>query len=159
MTNLSSGPVRCAGRYRRLCSKLGDERRGRAVFVSEAKRAAPDWWHQLARLRRREPWRRVRWQPRLLCRLFHTSPAWELRQMPVPGGFGLDITRRAIAGRNCGLGLREQCDQNGCAQDVRVAQRHGTPAGILFTRAETLAGGARCCGGFGYCPPDPAGSP
>jgi hypothetical protein len=127
-------------------------------IVFEANRAADDWLHRLARARHRDAWERLRWQSRLLCRRYYAPPAWELHEVPVPGGYGLDITRCAIAEYYRDLGLSGLCEQTICAQDARVAQHYGTPAGISFTRAGTLAGGAGRCD-FRYRPLTPRRSP
>jgi ubiquinone biosynthesis protein len=120
-------------------------------IVFEANRAAHDWLHRLARVRHRDGWERLRWQSRLLCRRDYAPPARELHEVSVPGGYGLDMTRCAIAEYYRDLGLSGLCEQTTCAQDARVDQRYGTPAGISFTHAGTLAGGADRCD-FRYRP-------
>jgi len=114
--------------------------------------------HRVARLRHRDPWRRLRRQSRLLCGVYYATPAWELHEVPFDDGYGLDITRWAIADYYRDLDLGNLCEQTICAQDERVADQYGSPAGISFTRTGTLAGGADRCD-FRYHPTQPHPAP
>jgi ubiquinone biosynthesis protein len=113
-----------------------------ADVVFETNRAAHAGLHRIARFRYRDPWDRLRWQSRLLRRFYYAPPAWQLHEVAVPGGHGLDITRCAVADYYPQLGLSDLCERTICAQDVRVADQYGTPVGITFTRTGTIAGGA-----------------
>lgn len=125
-------------------------------IVFEANSAPHRWLHRVARLRHRDPWRRLRWQSSLRCSVY-TAPAWELHEASVDDGYGLDVTRCAIADYYRDLGLSDLCEQTICAQDERVADQYGTPVGISFTRTGTLAGGAdRCDFRYHPTPPHPA---
>jgi ubiquinone biosynthesis protein len=128
-----------------------------ADVVFETNRAAHAGLHRIARFRYRDPWDRLRWQSRLLRRFYYAPPAWQLHEVAVPGGHGLDITRCAVADYYRQLGLSDLCERTICAQDVRVADQYGTPVGITFTRTGTIAGGADRCD-FRYHPtlPHPA---
>ena len=119
--------------------------------VFDANRSAHAWLHRVAMVRSRNPWTRLRWQSRLLCRVYYRSPGWELHEVAVPDGFGLDITRCAVADYFRDLGLGTLCEQTICAQDERVARTYGEPVGIRFVRQGTIAGGAACCD-FRYRP-------
>jgi ubiquinone biosynthesis protein len=127
-------------------------------IVFEANRVAHRWLHRVARARHRDPWDRLRWQSRLLCRAYYAEPAWALHEVPVEDGYGLDITRCAIAEYYRELGLSDLCEQTICVQDERVADQYGTPVGISFTRTGTLAGGADRCD-FRYHPTAPHPGP
>jgi hypothetical protein len=116
-----------------------------ADIVEEANRPALDWLHRAGVLRHRDPLERLRWESRLLCRLYYARPAWLLNEVEVPAGHGLDIHRCAIADFYRELGLGTLCEQTICVQDERVARRYGAPAGISFRRTGTLAGGADRC--------------
>jgi ubiquinone biosynthesis protein len=127
-----------------------------ADVVFEANHPAHAWLHRIARLRHRDPWDRLRWQSRLLCRFYYAPPAWQLHEVDVADGHGLDITRCAVADYYRDLGLGDLCERTICIQDARVADQYGTPVGIGFTRTGTLAGGADRCD-FRYHPTsDPA---
>jgi hypothetical protein len=125
-----------------------------ADVVFEANRSAHAWLHRLARLRHRDPWDRLRWQSRLLRRLYYAPPAWQVHEVDVPDGHGLDITRCAVAEFYRDLGLGTLCEATICVQDARVTEQYGHPVGIGFTRTGTLAGGADRCD-FRYKPTSP----
>jgi hypothetical protein len=116
-----------------------------ADIVEEANGPALDWLHRAGMVRHRDPLRRLRWESRLLCRLYYARPAWLLDEVPVPAGYGLDIKRCAIADFYRQLGRGGLCEQTICVQDERVARRYGASAGIAFQRTGTLAGGADRC--------------
>jgi ubiquinone biosynthesis protein len=122
-----------------------------ADVVFEANRPAHAWLHRVARLRHRDPWDRLRWQSRFLCRLYYAPPAWQLHDVDVADGHGLDITRCAVADYYRDLGLGDLCERTICVQDSLVADQYGTPVGIRFTRTGTVAGGADRCD-FRYHP-------
>jgi ubiquinone biosynthesis protein len=122
-----------------------------ADVVFEANRSAHAWLHGIAFLRHRDPWARLRWQSRLLCRVYYAPPGWQLHEVDVIDGHGLDITRCAVADYYRVLGLGDLCQRTICVQDQRVADQYGTPVGIAFTRTGTLAGGADHCD-FRYHP-------
>ncbi len=145
------------GLHRALCARGLAEDDAAAMasdVVFEANRPAHAWLHRIAAILSRDPWTRVRWQSRLLCRLYYRPPGWELHEVFVPAGYGLDVTRCAIAGYFRDLGLGSLCEQAICVQDERVARAYGGPAGIRFTRRGTIAGGAGRCD-FRYRPAAP----
>jgi hypothetical protein len=142
------------GLHRALCAHGLPEPDATALIsdvVFDTNRSAHAWLHRMAVVRSRNPWSRLRWQSRLLCRLYYRSPGWELHEVAVPAGFGLDVTRCAVADYFRSLGLGTLCEQTICAQDERVAQIYGGPVGIRFARKGTIAGGADRCD-FRYLP-------
>jgi hypothetical protein len=116
-----------------------------ADIVEETNRAPLDWLHRAAVVRHRDPLRRLRWESRVLCRFYYARPAWELEEVPVVDGYGLDVRRCAIAEYYRSLGLGGLCEETICAQDDRMASAYGGPAGIRFRRTGTLAGGSDRC--------------
>lgn len=126
-----------------------------ADAIEEANRPALDWLHRAGVLRHRRPMDRLRWESRLACRFYYAAPAWEVETVPVADGHGLDIHRCAVAEFYQQLGLASLCERTICVQDERVARRYGGPAGIVFRRSGTLAGGADHCD-FRYLPADAA---
>ena len=104
-------------------------RPGRDVFVA------------VARLRHRDRLRRALWTSRIARRFYYTEPDWEMEDIPVEGGFGMDVTRCVVAEIFDSLGMSEFCHRVICDQDARdAAYRH-----IGFERSGTLAGGAARC--------------
>lgn len=110
-----------------------------AVFAS-IKRPR-DILQRLGRLRHRNPLRAARWTSDLAQRLYYTPPGWEIEPVEVEGGFGLDITRCAIAEFFASLGMSELCQRAICDQDIRSAARHG----LTLERSGTLSAGADRC--------------
>jgi ubiquinone biosynthesis protein len=95
----------------------------------------------IARLRHRDRLRRAMWTSRLAKRLYYTEPDWVMIDVPVQGGFGIDVSRCVIAEFFASLGMPEFCQRVICDQDARDA----TYRGIDFERTGTLAGGASRC--------------
>lgn len=152
--NLLGQGVFIIGLHQALCARglaEGDAAAMASDVAYEANRSARAWLHRIAAVLSRDPWTRLRWQSRLLCRLYYRPPGWELHEVSVPGGYGLDVTRCPIAGYFRDLGLGPLCEQTICVQDERVAREYGGPAGIRFTRQGTIAGGAEHCD-FRYRP-------
>jgi len=74
-------------------------------------------------------------------RFYYTEPDWEIEDMPVEGGFGMDVNRCVTAEYFDSLGLSEFCQCVICDQDARDATyRH-----IDFEPSGTLAEGAARC--------------
>lgn len=96
---------------------------------------------RLGRLRHRDPMEAANWSSRLARRLYYRSPDWEMHDVPVAGGFGMDVTRCVVAEYFDSLGMSDLCQAAICEQDVRSATHHG----LRFERSGTLAGGSDRC--------------
>jgi ubiquinone biosynthesis protein len=83
-------------------------------------------------------------------RFYYTEPDWEMEDVPVEAGFGMDVTRCVVAEFFESLGMSEFCERVICDQDARDAAHRG----IEFARTGTLAGGASRCD-FRYHLPAP----
>jgi hypothetical protein len=97
--------------------------------------------HRISALRHRDPLRRAAWGSRIARRLYYAEPGWVIQDVPVPGGFGMDITRCAVAEYFDSVGMNQLCQTAICDQDVRSATHHG----IVLERSGTLATGADRC--------------
>ncbi len=95
----------------------------------------------IARLRHRDRLRRAMWVSRVAKRFYYTEPDWVMHDVPVEGGFGMDVSRCVVAEFFASLGMAEFCQRVICNQDARDAAYRG----IDFERAGTLAGGAARC--------------
>lgn len=100
-----------------------------------------DAFAMLAGLRHRDRLQRANWASDVAQRFYFTQPDWEMSDVPVDGGFGMDITRCVVAEFFASLGMSELCQRAICDQDARVAAHHG----LDFARSGTLAGGADRC--------------
>ncbi len=96
---------------------------------------------RVARLRHRDPVRRATWVSDISRRVYYTPPDWQMHDVPVEGGFGMDVTRCVVAEFFDSLGMSRLCVDAICDQDARVAAHHG----IAFSRSGTLAEGADRC--------------
>lgn len=104
-------------------------------------RPSRDALAMLGRLRSRDPLRRALWTSRVARRFYYTAPDWAMDDVVVEGGFGMDVTRCAVAEFFESLGRSELCERVICDQDARDAAHRG----IGFERSRTLAGGADRC--------------
>jgi ubiquinone biosynthesis protein len=115
------------------------------VLVSDvvfaAIRPSRDALVAVARLRHRNRLRRALWLSRMAQRFYYVEPDWKMSDVPVEGGFGMDVTRCVVAEYFDSLGMAEFCQRVICDQDVRDAAHRG----IDFERKGTLAGGASRC--------------
>lgn len=112
-----------------------------ADAVFESIRRPRDALDAMARLRHRDPLRRVRWGSRLALRLYYSKPDWQSVPVAVADGVGFDITRCVVAEFFERVGKVELCEQAICQQDIRMAARHG----YRLERSGTLAAGADRC--------------
>lgn len=117
-----------------------------AVFASI--RRARDALARMARLRHRDRLRRAMWASSVVRRFYYTEPDWEMHDVAVEGGFGMDVTRCVVAEFFTTLGMSQLCQRAICDQDIRLAAHRG----IVLERSGTLAGGAQRCDFRYYVP-------
>ncbi len=110
-----------------------------AVFATI--RPSRDALALVGRLRSRDHLRRALWTSGIARRFYYSTPDWVMEDVPVAGGFGMDVTRCIVAEFFASMGMGELCQQVICDQDERDA----TYRGIVFKRTGTLAGGADRC--------------
>ncbi len=110
--------------------------------------------HRLGRLRHRNAMDAAGWSSRLARRVYYTEPDWEMQDVPVASGFGMDVNRCVIAEFFQSFDMSDLCQAAICDQDIRSAAHHG----LVLTRSGTLAGGSDRCD-FRYHSGSPAGQP
>lgn len=81
------------------------------------------------------------WSSRLARRVYYTEPDWEMQDVPVASGFGMDVNRCVIAEFFRSFDMSDLCQAAICDQDIRSAAHHG----LVLTRSGTLAGGSDRC--------------
>lgn len=127
-----------------------------AVFTSI--RRSRDFVDLVGRIRFRDRLDGVRWASARSKKLYYTAPDWEITDVEVPNGVGLDITRCVIAEFFASMDASELGERVICNQDHRSATRHG----VGFARADTLmAGSDRCDFRYSVAPSvedEPAGA-
>lgn len=96
---------------------------------------------RLGRLRHRNPMDAARWSSQVARRLYYTEPDWQMEDVPVEDGFGMDVNRCVIAEFFQSLNMADLCQRAICDQDIRSATHHG----LRLERSGTLAGGAARC--------------
>ncbi|MDH4277236.1 MAG: L-2-amino-thiazoline-4-carboxylic acid hydrolase [Acidimicrobiia bacterium] len=97
--------------------------------------------YRLGRLRHRDPLDGAMWSSRVAQHLYYTKPDWEMDDVPVVNGFGMDVSRCVIAEFFESLDMADLCQRAICDQDIRSATHHG----LVLERSGTLAGGAERC--------------
>lgn len=95
----------------------------------------------VGRLRHRDRLRRALWASSVARRFYYRAPDWLMVNVPIEGGFGIDVTRCVVAEFFESFGMSEFCQRVICDQDARDAAYRD----IVFERSGTLAGGADRC--------------
>lgn len=84
---------------------------------------------------------RIRTRQRISQRLYFREPDWVMREVPVAGGFGMDVERCVMAEHLASLGEAALCEEVLCAQDLLMARARG----VRLERSGTLAGRSPRC--------------